>query len=456
MITINNTLFDYKKLLSATLTIILFGILLKVFDKRPYVIFETFLLGFTLIFSITYLITSKIENMKINTLFYVFLSYLFIYNLSMVFLRPFEVDISFYDSLFFAIQEFRVSTLGYFLPLLFVPLAWREKEAILNTLVMLGKIAIIYTIFEQVFSLMGFREAFEALYYKSGVVSENLVGVKSLGLYRIWGFVGSPQLLGVFHIITLFYMLHKKETNWAVLSTIAIMVSTSKTSYLILILIALLYLIVNKKYLYLSLTLISLFFISLSLYQFNSILVDQMSDKYMGLQNFIQSIIGYFSLTVYKTDVESYYSIEGFDFINREGPLVQLYDYFSSNPGEILFGKGITYSFMDTLQLYDTPFGQPDVKFQYQYYVGLSSDFYILTYFEQYGLVGIFLLILIFFVYPVIQLYKEHSFLLYIPIIFFLATLHYPPQISKLMMLFVSYPVSILYFTKINLNEKYS
>ncbi|GIS31971.1 MAG: hypothetical protein Ct9H90mP3_7670 [Flammeovirgaceae bacterium] len=42
-------------------------------------------------------------------------------------------------------------------------------------------------------------------------------------------FLGSPQLLGVFHLITLFYLLHKNNNKWAFLSFIAVIFSTSKT-----------------------------------------------------------------------------------------------------------------------------------------------------------------------------------------------------------------------------------
>ena len=56
---------------------------------------------------------------------------------------------------------------------------------------------------EQITSLLGFRGFYEFAYSNSGVVSGNQIGAKSLGMYRIWGLVGSPQLLGVFHIMSL-------------------------------------------------------------------------------------------------------------------------------------------------------------------------------------------------------------------------------------------------------------
>ena len=70
-----------------------------------------------------------------------------------------------------------------------------------NFIISIIKISIIFTIFEQLLSLIGFRGFFENFYASSGVVSSNQIGAKSLGLYRIWSVVGSPQLLGVFHLI---------------------------------------------------------------------------------------------------------------------------------------------------------------------------------------------------------------------------------------------------------------
>jgi len=55
MITIKNYNFDYYRYIFITSGIILFGILLKVFDKRPYVLLETILLTFGLLFSLIYL-----------------------------------------------------------------------------------------------------------------------------------------------------------------------------------------------------------------------------------------------------------------------------------------------------------------------------------------------------------------------------------------------------------------
>ena len=52
------------------------------------------------------------------------------------------------------------------------------------------------------------------------------------------------------------------------------------------------------------------------------------------------------------------------------GPLYKLIMYYQANPLEIFLGKGLTYSFQDTL-ISDSPFAK---------YLYLTSDFYILTF----------------------------------------------------------------------------
>ena len=455
MITIKNYNFDYLRYLIVTFGIVMFGILLKSFDKRPYVIIETILIGMALFLSLICLSNLRSIIDKKTIVIFSFLIYLFLYNLVIVVLRVFEVDISFYDSLFFSIQEFRLSTLGYYLPLIFIPLAIYEHEKFKKSILFLLKISIAYTIFEQLLSLSGFRTFFEALYFNSGVVTSNQIGLKSFGLYRIWGLVGSPQILGVFHVITLFYMLNAKENLWAFLSLFAVLITTSKTAYLILILLLFLYLLVNKKYLLFSLAAMIIFFISFSLYSFNEHLVYRNSQDYIHIQKLVQSIQGYFLLLTSALDygAPTKSGDVGYYWTN-EGPAMRLISYFGNNPLEIFFGKGITYSFMQAGLLEKTAFGQPDVHTDYQFYMGLTSDFYILTFFEQYGLFGILILIVTYLLYPIYKLFKSGSYIFYIPITFFLATLHYPPQISKLIMLFVGYSLWIIYLSHLQPDDK--
>ena len=84
----------------------------------------------------------------------------------------------------------------------------------------------------------------------------------------------------------------------------------------------------------------------------------------------------------------------------------------------------------------------------------LFSDLY----FEQYGIFGTLLLTLIYFLYPIILLMKKHNYILYIPIIFYLSTFHYPPQISKIMMIFVGLSLWFIYLkpdtNKYNSNDE--
>tara|TARA_B100001287_G_scaffold267483_1_gene262674 strand:- start:9897 stop:11270 length:1374 start_codon:yes stop_codon:yes gene_type:complete len=446
MITIRNISIDYQRILMILSTVLVFGILLKIPDKRPYVAIETFLLSFTLLFSIIYMASIKERDIKLSPTLSFFLLYLFFYNFIIVFVRPLEVDISIFDSLLFSIQEFRVSTLGYFLPLIFIPLVLHERDNIYRYVILLAKISIVYTFFEQFVSSVGFREFFELLYTNSGVVSSNQIGAKSLGLYRIWGLIGSPQLLGVFHIITGLFLLCRKEYLWTFLSFIGVILSTSKTAYLILIIILFLYLLVNKKYFYLVLSSLILLIIGTFLFEFNRFLVDQMSSDYQPVQNFVQSIQGYFLLLANELDYETgnIYG-QGAVYINETGPLSRVVQYFSENPLNLFFGKGITYSFLSSEQLSYTNFYDHDLKANDQLFKGLSSDFYLLTYFEQYGIFGLMLLFIIFFIIPIYKMFNDHSFVLYIPIVFFLSMLHYAPQISKLMMFFVSFAVWMIY-----------
>jgi hypothetical protein len=149
------------------------------------------------------------------------------------------------------------------------------------------------------------------------------------------------------------------------------------------------------------------------------------------------SITGYINLL---TNVENVSHHGGFA---PGGPLSRLIIYYNLNPMELVLGKGITYSFMQDNLISDSPFSS---------YLYLTSEFYVLTYFEQYGIVGILLLIYIFLIYPFKRLLNEDSYLNFIPIIFFISMLHYPPQISKLMMIIVAYPLWNIYLN----NDKQS
>ena len=167
-----------------------------------------------------------------------------------------------------------------------------------------------------------------------------------------------------------------------------------------------------------------------------------MSSDYIYLQKFVQSIEGYFTLWVTQFDYKTGYRI-GAVYTNQSGPLMELYHYFSKNPLEIFFGIGITYSFLHDLDLQATPFGVLDDNGDLLY-MFLTSEFYILTYFEQYGIIGTLILTGVYFIYPLLKLLKTllydiHSNNIYI------STYHYPPQISKIIMIFVGLSIWHIY-----------
>ncbi len=421
---------NYLNLLKITISFLLVGILAKSISKTPSVLLEIALLGSLLFFSLIYS-AQKFKIKKIPTIILIFfLLYLFIHTLTATLIRPFIIDLPFYDILLYNLLEFRLSTISYFLPLIFIPLSSMSITKFENFLIIILKFSIIYTILEQILSLGGFRQFFEYFYSNAGIVSSNQIGVKSLGMYRVWGVVGFPQLLGVFHAFGIFYMLYKHEKLWTFLSLVALIFSTSKTAYLILMLMSLLYLLYKRQYAILLLTLVLLSILSLISFNFYFYLQDNLSDNFPHFQKFMGSIVGFFILIFYVAEESAPLRfIEG-------GPLFQLLTYFSKNPLEIIFGKGLTYSYISS--------GIAETELsKYQY---LTSDFYILTFFEQYGLFGTILITYIFLIYPLFALLKNESVLYFVPIIFFLSMFHYPPHIPKLMMVFASYPIYKLYF----------
>ena len=166
---------------------------------------------------------------------------------------------------------------------------------------------------------------------------------------------------------------------------------------------------------------------------------------YYAFQSFVQSIKGYFVL---QNNVIVYDSIElirdgktitrDFSFFVEDGPFISFYNYFSNNPIEIIFGKGITYSFMQKDML----------PTEFIPYMATGSDFYILIFLEQYGLVGFIFLLILFFFYPLYAFFKDGNYHAFVLIAFFFATLHYPPNVPKMMMLIVAYSIYNLYLVK--------
>tara|TARA_B100001029_G_C15033383_1_gene438526 strand:+ start:629 stop:1471 length:843 start_codon:yes stop_codon:yes gene_type:complete len=274
------------------------------------------------------------------------------------------------------------------------------------------------------------RGFFETFYSTSGVVSDNQIGAKSLGLYRIWGVVGSPQLLGVFHLFTLVYMLHKRNRFWTLLSIISVILSTSKTAYIILLIVGILYLLYNRRYLLLFVLSLLATFMIFFIFNMYYTLIENMSDEYPKFQKFIGSILGYLTLLFNVREVSAPEA-----FIPG-GALYILYDYYSENILQIFLGKGLTYSFMQDNLISSSDLGS---------FLYLTSDFYILTFFDQYGAFGIILLIYLFGIYPLHKLLSGGNYLHIVPIIFLLSMFHYPPHLPKIMMLLASYPLFKIY-----------
>ncbi len=435
--------FNYTNFFAVTSVVIFFGIITRSIAKTPAALIEYLMIFLLLFFSIIYIAQSLREQNDRAIIVYILLIYLLLHSLVSIAIRPFLIDSTLYEVFFFTLSEFRVSTLGYFLPLLFLPLIISEAEKIKKVLLILIKISIAYTLLEQIISLLGLRSLFETFYYSSGIVHEYYVGRKSFGLYRIWGFAGSPQLLGVFHIYTLVIMYIYKDKLWSILSVIAIIASTSKTAYIILVILSILYLIKNKHYLIIIFGSIAFSVTVFQALEFYNYLQREQIHDYNAFQSFVQSIKGFFILTsstIVRDSIEVVRDgqtiTREFSFMVESGPFIETYNYFLNNPIEIFFGKGITYSFMskDLLPAVFIP------------YTAQGSDFYILIFLEQYGLIGFTFFILVFLIYPMYALFIKENYHSLVLITFFLATFHYPPNVPKMMMLVVAYSIYKLYF----------
>ena len=436
---------QYTNLLLLTSGIIFFGMISRSIAKAPAALAEYLLIFSLLFFAIIYTAQSLREQNDRSLIVYIFLIYLMFHSLGSMIYRPFIIDATLYEVFFFTLSEFRVSTLGYFLPLVFLPLALKQNEKVKKFLIVLLKISIVYTFVEQILSLMGLRTLFEEFYDSAGVVSDNLVGRKSFGMYRVWGFTGSPQLLGVFHLYALIIMYINKDKLWVIFSIIAVIASTSKTAYLILVILGILYLLKNKNYLILIFATLIFFGTAFQINEFYNYLRHEQLEDYRAFQSIIQSIKGYFILSSNVIINDTHELIRNgkvitrdFSFFVEAGPWVTFSEYFYNNPIEIIFGKGIMYSFMPKNLL----------PLEFIPYMATGSDFYIIIFMEQYGLVGLMFLLLMFVFYPLYAFFKNDNYHSLVLIVFFLATLHYPPNVPKMMMLIVGYSIYNLYFIK--------
>ena len=429
---------NYYILLKASMIFLLIGNLARSLSPVIAALFEFSLIVLMLFFTTIYLAQTKKTFSNNELIYYSFLLYLILHLFAASIFRPLELQHSFYDIFYYNLSEFRLSTLGYLLPLIFIPIYYKNKINFEIFLIGLIKFSILYTIFEQIISLVGFRYLFEIGYANSGVVSDNLIGVKSLGMYRVWGLIGSPQLLGIFHVITLVYLLDKKENFWSILCIIAIIASTSKSAYIILLFYAFIYMIQKKHYLTLIFSLVLMTIIALITVSFYAYIMDlNLESDYPKFTKFVGSIYGYFIL------LTSVAEESAADRFITGGSLNNFLLYFSANPENILAGKGITYSiFQDTSSM---------IISDYHY---LTSDYYLLTFVEQYGLIGFIFALFIFLIYPFVKILTSDKLYYGVPIIFFLSMMHYPPNISKLFMVFMAYSLYKVYLSEDHKIEK--
>lgn len=391
------------------------SVLLRVLQKNIVSILDFGILFLTL--SIGFLLNKLIvfnNNITKQSIYYLtFLVYILFNIVFFSFYRVFELKIDFFDIFLTNIFEFKVWIISFFLFMIYFLLKDIDKDKFEIFIILLLKIGLVYTFIEQFISLFGGRVLFETIYSRAGIVTENLLGLKSLGLYRIWGVIGSTQLLGMYHLILVsYYMFGKRTSNfWLIMSIIGVVLSTSKTAYVILLLMLLIYLIVKRKYFLLSMITIPLLF--------GTVYLITHLDK-----NFIESFLNFFYILIGKLKADNEISV-------YEQVLMNFNQY------SFLIGQGMNYSYAGIEQL--------PIELKKYYY--LSADFSFLSFINQFGIVGYLLFSFVFCFYPINNFIKnknrEHNMNL---IILWLGTFHYPVFISKLIMLYISYSIYIVYF----------
>jgi len=421
--------------------IMMFGTILRGYAGTIYGVFEFLFILLVLTLSILYFADKyKMDNFNYYSYFYLFfLFYLISHLLIAIIARYLTYDVSLYSFILAGLYEFKIASFAYFFPFIYFMINKDNQYKFENFLIFLLKISIIYTIIEQVLSLVGFREIF--LMYMQGVIYEihNAYSTR-LGMYRPFGLVGSPHILGVLHVIGLIYMFYRKDRIWMLLSFIAVIFSTSITAYAVLLVLFGLYLIYTKQYL--------IIFVSILLALILGIYMYQRLDYILGIQHlaeyadahpfdhFMLQIYGYYELIVNVIDPVTYVRVES-------GPLSLVANYYTQNPEELIFGKGMMYTFetrhYDLVQIYN-------YEIFTDKYTQESSDFYILNFFEQFGIIGILLLILNFFIFPYFKMNMHNIHHVLILNAFIISTLHYSPAESPILMVFVAYSIYCIFF----------
>lgn len=396
------------------------SVLLRIVQKNVVSVLDFCILFITLF--IGFLLNKLIVLNNIITkqsIYYLFFLIYILFNIVFFsFYRLFELKIDFFDIFLANLLEFKTWTISFFLFMIFFLLKDIDMDKFERFIILLLKIGLVYTFVEQLLSLLGGRILFETIYSFAGIVSENLLDLKSLEFYRVWGVIGSTQLLGIYHLILVSYYLFGKRTNnfWLIISIIGVILSTSKTAYVILIFMLLVHLIVKRRYFILSIFIIHLLL--------GIIYVLARLDE-----NFIESFVNYFYIMTGELKFNNKLS-------DYENLIINLNQY------SYLFGQGLNYSYS----------GIENISSELQIFYYISADYSFMSLINQFGLVGYFLFSVVFFIYPASNFINnhnmEHSMNL---IILWLGAFHYSVFISKLIMLYISYSIFVVYF---NYKEK--
>jgi len=312
---------------------------------------------------------------KQSIYYLIFLTYILFNIVFFSFYRVFDLKIDFFDIFLANLFEFKVWMMSFFLFMIFFLLKDIDTEKFERFIILLLKIGLVYTFIEQLLSLLGGRILFETIYSFAGIVSENLLDLKSLGFYRVWGVIGSTQLLGIYHLILVsFYMFGKRTSNfWLIMSIIGVILSTSKTAYVILVFMLTVYFIVKRRYFILLIIIIPL---SLAIIYFLTHLDE----------NFIESFVNYFYIMIGK-----------FKFNNELSAYEKL--IINLNQYTYLFGQGLNYSYS----------GIEDTTLALKKFYYISAEYSYMSLINQFGLVGYFLFSVVFFLYPASNLINNHN-----------------------------------------------
>lgn len=449
MTTINVNL---RIILQSLVGLMLFGLFFRAVAGSIYGLFEFLSILIIIALSLFYYVEKhRINSLNLSASLYLFfIAYLLTNVFVTAIVRSIEYNVEFYSFMLAGLYEFKIASAAFIFPFLFLVINRNNQIRFESFLLILLKISIIYTIIEQILSLAGFRDLFLTivdLALPNTVVSPYAT---RLGLYRVFGMVGGPHILGLLHIVGLLYLIKYQNKGWAMLAFIAIIFSTSITAYAVLVILYFLYLIYTKKYLsiasyvFIIATLLIAMYLRYDYLMSINITSYDEYDRLSSLDNLLINISGYFTLIQGEIDPVTYK-------ITQTGPLSKIVLLFTSQPELIIFGKGTTYNFtpehFDLVKIHNYQIFNADVK-------RMSADFYILNFFEQYGLVGLILKFFIFLIMPLFKLTKDNMHHVLILNSFIISSGHYNPAEYLYFMIFVAYSLYIIYFMQSIKDEK--